>query len=325
MNVRNTPQDGEYEFIVNERKISVRVSTLPSKYGESVVLRVLDAEHAIVDLEALGFREEAKKLIVEKSQKDRGLILVTGPTGSGKTSTLYSILHSINSPEKKIITLEDPIEFELKNIIQSQINELEDFTFASGLRSILRQDPDVIMVGEIRDLEPAEIALQASLTGHLVLSTLHSNDCVATIPRLLNMGVKDYILAAGLELVIAQRLVRKICNACKIPVELNDAVQKEIGVVMESLKQKGKELPGNQIYTAPGCDQCAMTGYQGRIAIAEVLPVSEKIRKSILSGASSSEMLKVAEEEGFLLIKEDGVLKALEGKTTLEEVWKVLV
>ena len=326
INQKSVPQDGNYQFVVNKRLVSVRVSALPSKYGESLVLRVLDAQNAIVSLDELGFSDESKKIVLEKIEKDRGLILVTGPTGSGKTSTLYSCLSLINTPDRKIITLEDPIEYELKNIVQSEMNEEEGYNFASGLRAVLRQDPDVIMVGEIRDKEAAEIALQASLTGHLVLTTVHANDAIATIPRLLNMGVKDYILTSGLELIIAQRLVRKICENCKTTAEVSDSAKEEIGKAVKSLQEKGVSVPDSiQIYKGEGCDQCAHTSYQGRIAIAEVLDVSPEIRKAILLSETEDEILKKAELKGFVTMKEDGVRKILEGKTTIEEVWKVLI
>ncbi|MGE3279234.1 MAG: GspE/PulE family protein [Candidatus Altimarinota bacterium] len=326
INQLNLPQDGNYQFLVNKRLVSVRVSALPSKYGESLVLRVLDAQNAIVSLDELGFSDESKKLIIEKIEKEKGLILVTGPTGSGKTSTLYSCLNLINTPDRKIITLEDPIEYELKNIVQSEMNEAEGYTFASGLRAVLRQDPDVIMVGEIRDKEAAEIALQASLTGHLVLTTVHANSAVATIPRLFNMGIKDYILASGLEMILAQRLVRKICDHCKVPAELNDSVRTEIEKAVASLQKKGITLSNaTQIFKGAGCDQCAHTTYQGRIAVAEVMNISDEVRKAILSQSSEEEILQKAEEQGFVTMKEDGIRKVLEGKTTIEEIWKVLV
>lgn len=326
MNYKAQPQDGNYQFIVNGRQISVRVSALPSRHGESLVLRILDAQNAVVNLNDLGFSEETKKIITEKLGKDRGLILVTGPTGSGKTSTLYSCLSGINTADKKIITLEDPIEYELKNIVQSQIQEEEGYTFAMGLRAVLRQDPDVIMVGEIRDKEAAEIALQASLTGHLVLTTVHANNAIATIPRLMNMGVKDYILTSGLELIIAQRLVRRICENCKQPAELSESIKLEIEKASESLQKKGVSLPSApQVFAGKGCDVCANTAYQGRIAIAEVLPITEPIRKSILLQKTEDEILIEAENKGFITMKEDGIRKILEGKTTIEEVWKVLI
>jgi type IV pilus assembly protein PilB len=326
INLKTHPQDGNYQFIVNKRQVSVRVSALPSRHGESLVLRILDAQNAIVNLDDLGYSEESKNIILEKIEKERGLILVTGPTGSGKTSTLYSCLNLINTPDRKIITLEDPVEYELKNIVQSEMNEEEGYTFASGLRAVLRQDPDVIMVGEIRDKEAAEISLQASLTGHLVLTTVHANDAIATIPRLINMGVKDYILTSGLELIIAQRLVRRICEGCKVPAEISDSVRKEMEKSIKSLQKKGVSLPETiQGFVGKGCDQCSHTSYQGRIAIAEVLPMTEPIRKAILLQQTEEEILEKAETKGFITMKEDGIRKILEGKTTIEEVWKVLI
>lgn len=325
INLTELPQDGDYQFIANDRQISVRVSALPSKYGESLVLRILDAQNATVDLDQLGFSEFNKTAIIEAIEKDRGLILVTGPTGSGKTSTLYSSLHFINTPDKKIITLEDPVEYEIKNIIQSEINDDEGYTFSAGLRAILRQDPDVILVGEIRDRETAEIALQASLTGHLVLSTVHANSAVATIPRLVNMGVKEYILASGLEMIVAQRLVRRLCEHCKVQASVSAAQQKEIDEVVASLSAKGMKIPEVKVFRSEGCDQCAHTAYQGRIAIAEVLHISDPIRKAIAAGESTDVLLEKAKQQGFVTLKEDGILKVLEGKTTFEEVWKVLI
>ncbi len=324
-NVRNIPQDGNYSYVANDRKISVRVSSLPSKHGESLVMRILDAKNAIVKLEDLGFSELNQKKIQNHLEKQRGLILVTGPTGSGKTSTLYSCLSSVNKPNNKIITLEDPVEFELENTVQSEINEEEEYSFALGLRAILRQDPDIVMVGEIRDKEAAEIALQASLTGHLVLSTVHSNDAIATIPRLLNMGLKPYILAAGLELIVAQRLVRRLCKHCKVPVNPEQQNMQEIEQSIEQLLQRGIKINSKNISSSKGCAKCAETGYEGRIAIAETLSISDKIRRLMLAGESINSVLQAAQQEGFISLKEDGMLKVLEGQTTLEELWKVLV
>lgn len=324
-NVKNIPQDGNYMYIANERKISVRVSSLPSKYGESLVLRILDAKNAIVELGQLGFSEYSQKKISHHLDKQRGLILVTGPTGSGKTSTLYSCLNAVNKPDNKIITLEDPVEFELENTVQSEINEEEEYSFALGLRAILRQDPDVVMVGEIRDKEAAEIALQASLTGHLVLSTVHSNDAIATIPRLLNMGLKPYILAAGLELIVAQRLVRRLCESCKKVVQANEQVLTEIQQSIEQLKTRGVDITLGEIYEASGCEKCANTGYEGRVAIAETLSISDTIKRLMLSGESINAILTAAQQEGFLTLKEDGIMKVVQGVTTIEEVWKVLI
>ncbi|MDP2691810.1 MAG: GspE/PulE family protein [bacterium] len=325
INIQQTPQDGEYQYEVNNRRIGVRVSTLPTQYGESIVLRILDAQNAMVDINQLGFTDYQKTLIVDQLKKETGLILVTGPTGSGKTSTLYSCIHAINTPEKKIITLEDPIEFEIHNVTQSEIVEEEGYTFAMGLRHVLRQDPNVIMVGEIRDKDAAEIAFQAALTGHMVLSTVHSNDAVLTIPRLLNIGVKPYILALGLEMVIAQRLVRRLCQSCRTPAQISEAERADIDQVKASLASKGITIPEEQIFNAKGCDECHGEGYNGRMVMAEILKINEAIRRSVLAGESAEQIVAIAEKEGYIRIKEDGVLKVLQGLTTLQEVWKGLV
>lgn len=325
INIQHIPQDGQYQYVLNDQKIGVRVSTLPSKYGESMVLRILDARNAVVDIDQLGFSEEHKEAILKALGKDSGLILVTGPTGSGKTSTLYSCLNVLNTPEKKIVTLENPVEFEIKNITQSEIHEEDDYGFSSGLRAILRHDPDIIMVGEVRDKETAEIALQAALTGHLVLSTLHANDALLTIPRLLNIGVKPYIVALGIELIIAQRLVRRLCPQCKVPAQLSESERNEIEQVKESLSAKGRNINDEQIYAPKGCEECNDQGYEGRIAIAEVLTMSDSIRRAILEGETVEKMVQKTKNEGFLRLKEDGIQKVLQGLTSLEEVWKVLI
>ncbi len=299
INLASTPQDGNYQFTANERQVNVRVSTLPSRYGESVVLRILDAKVAMVELPQLGFSQEVKGLVLKALKADKGLILVVGPTGSGKTSTLYSCLNLLNTKNIKIMTLEDPIEYELKNVIQSQILEDQGYGFSTGLRAILRQDPDTIMIGEIRDREVAEIALQASLTGHLVLSTFHATDAIAAIPRLLNMGVKDYILSSGLSLIVAQRLARRMCEACKTKDETDT-------------------------WRAKGCEQCANTGFLGRIAIGEALVLSEALQKLILAGVSSQDLRTQAAKEGFVSMKDDALKKVQEGKISVDEMRKVL-
>ncbi len=299
INLASTPQDGNYQFTANDRQINVRVSTLPSRYGESIVLRILDAKVAMVELEQLGFSDEVKVIVQKTLNAGKGLMLVVGPTGSGKTSTLYSCLNRLNTKEIKIMTLEDPIEYELKNVIQSQISEDQGYGFSSGLRAILRQDPDTIMIGEIRDREVAEIALQASLTGHLVLSTFHATDAIAAIPRLLNMGVKDYILSSGLSLIVAQRLARRICENCKV-------------------QEQGGTFVGK------GCEQCANTGFLGRIAIGEALILSEAVQKLILAGANTNDLRSQAEKDGFVSMKNDAQKKVREGKISTEEMRKVL-
>lgn len=325
INIKDKPQDGSYQFIANQRTIQVRVSTIPSDHGESIALRVLDSERAVIDLDQLGFSANHVEKIKSFLQKTKGLILVTGPTGSGKTSTLYSCLRILNTPDRKIMTLEDPIEYRLANVVQSQIHEKDDYDFPNGLRAILRQDPDVIMVGEIRDGVTAEIALQASLTGHLVFSTFHANDALASLPRLTHMGVKEHILASGLDMIIAQRLVRKICSACKAEVQLPAEYKVEMDAAIASLQKKGMTaIPELKIYAGKGCNVCTKTTFEGRTVIAEVLNVTDAIRDGILKGVPASLLLATAEKEGFFTMKEDAVLKVLAGVTTIEEAWRAL-
>lgn len=325
INITDEPQDGSYSFVANQRSIQVRVSTIPSAHGESIALRILDAARAVVELDHLGFSDKHSEQIKKFLEKTKGLILVTGPTGSGKTSTLYSCLRLLNTPDRKIMTLEDPIEYRLERVVQSQINEKEDYDFPNGLRAILRQDPDIIMIGEIRDGVTAEIALQASLTGHLVFSTFHANDALASLPRLTHMGVKEHILASGLDVIIAQRLVRKICSACKAEVQLPAEYKVEMDAAIASLQKKGIAIPQElKIYVGKGCDVCAKTTFEGRTVIAEVLNVTDAIRDGILKGAPASELLGIAEKEGFFTMKEDAVLKVLAGVTTIDEAWRAL-
>ncbi|MDF2378986.1 MAG: GspE/PulE family protein [Candidatus Gracilibacteria bacterium] len=326
INVRNIPQDGEYDFDINDRQISARVSTMPSKHGESIVVRILDKKRAITDLNSMGFADNQKEIIEKYLKRQRGLILVTGPTGSGKTSTLYSCLQFVNTPEKKIITLENPVEYKLDNIIQSEISEEDEFTFASGLRAALRHDPDVIMVGEIRQKDSGEIALQASLTGHLVLSTLHTNSALGAIPRMVNMGIKPFILSSGLELVIAQRLIRRLCEHCKKAVELNSDDHKPIIELMEKYKSKGHELPeSKQVFEGTGCSECRETGYNGRIMVAELLPVSREMKQLISNKKTGASISQLAEDEGFVSMAEHTLKKVLNGETSLEELWKLII
>lgn len=325
INITNEPQDGSYSFVANQRSIQVRVSTIPSAHGETIALRILDAARAVVELDHLGFSDKHSEQMKKFLEKTKGLILVTGPTGSGKTSTLYSCLRLLNTPDRKIMTLEDPIEYRLEHVVQSQINEKEGYDFPNGLRAILRQDPDIIMIGEIRDGVTAEIALQASLTGHLVFSTFHANDALASLPRLTHMGVKEHILASGLDMIIAQRLVRKICSACRAEFQLPEQYKSEIEAAIASLQEKGITVPQDmKVYTGKGCDVCSKTTFEGRTVIAEVLNVTDAIRDGILKGAPVTDLLAIAEKEGFLTMKEDAVLKVLTGVTTIEEAWRAL-
>ncbi len=325
LNITNIPQDGQYSFKLNKRQINVRVSTLPTHYGETVVMRLLDARRANIPLEDLGFEGEALKNIKESAQLTHGMILVTGPTGSGKTTTLYTLLQSIDIKTKKVITLEDPIEYNLDGISQSQIQEDEEYDFGSGLRAILRQDPDVIMVGEIRDLETAETAAQASLTGHLVISTLHTNSAVESIPRLVNMGLKSFILAPALDLIVAQRLVRKLCD-CAESQPITEAEKAHIEKSLLAIKEKGIEAPTlpAELRHAKGCEKCGNTGYRGQLSVAEVLRFDQGLRNLILENKPMSEIYEYIDKNSKMLsLHEDGILKVVRGVTTLEEVMRV--
>lgn len=325
LNITDIAQDGQYSFIINKRQINVRVSTLPTHYGEATVMRLLDTQRVNIPLEELGFEGEALKHMQEATQLTHGMILVTGPTGSGKTTTLYTLLQSIDTKSKKIITLEDPIEYNLPGISQSQINEDKGYDFASGLRAILRQDPNVIMIGEIRDLETAETAAQASLTGHLVLSTLHTNSALESIPRLVNMGVKTFILAPALDLIVAQRLVRKLCTCAESKV-ITEAEKSYLSDVMEAVKKKGIEPPAmpNELKHPKGCEKCGNSGYMGQVAISEVLKFDQAMRDMILTNKPMTELYDyINKNSRMLTLQEDGALKVARGVTTMEEVDRV--
>jgi type II secretory ATPase GspE/PulE/Tfp pilus assembly ATPase PilB-like protein len=328
LNVDNVPQDGRFSFKAQEKDIDVRVSMLPSSYGYSIVMRLLGTGSVALELDQLGFTGLAKKRVEDAIQKPQGMILTTGPTGSGKTTTLYTFLSRLNDGENKIITLEDPIEYKLSGVSQTQIDTAAGYTFASGLRSILRQDPDIVMVGEIRDRETAEIAVQAALTGHQVLSTIHTNDAAGSIPRMMEMGVKGYLLVDSLALVIGQRLVRRLCEYCKKPDELTDDEKK---VVIEQLKKiaptSGVVVPHQlSFHTATGCDKCNGLGYKGRVGLYEVMVVSENL-KILLSNATPSlvEVRESAQKDGMLTMLQDGILKALQGVTDMKEILKNVV
>jgi len=308
------PQDGRFSITVFNNEIDFRVSTFPTVYGEKIVMRILDKSKGLLTLEELGLRGRDFKILDENIHKAHGMILITGPTGCGKTTTLYAVLDRIYDVGINIVTLEDPVEYRLKGINQSQVNPRVNYDFASGLRSIVRQDPDVIMLGEIRDNETASMAVHAALTGHVVLSTLHTNDAAGAIPRLIDMKVEPFLIASSLNLVIAQRLCRKICENCKrqypVPREIVAEIQREVRVKKVVL------------YKGQGCSFCNQTGYKGRIAIFEVLPVSERIKDLILKKVSGGVIAQQAIKEGMLTLKQDGIQKALEGITTIEEVWR---
>ncbi|GAC1412798.1 MAG: type IV-A pilus assembly ATPase PilB [Candidatus Doudnabacteria bacterium] len=323
LNVENIPQDGRLSFSLEGGAVDVRVSILPSIYGEGIVMRLLSNQAVSLHLDDLGFVGRSYNLIKEELQKTNGMIITTGPTGSGKTTTLYAFLNQLNQPGIKIITLEDPVEYKLEGINQTPIGG--GLTFASGLRSILRQDPDVVMIGEVRDQETAEVSLQAALTGHVVLSTLHTNDAAGAIPRLLNMGVKPFVIAPGLNAIIAQRLVRKLCSECKKEKMLDPFMLQKVKGILDAIPKKSEiVLPKDlKFYNASGCDKCNHSGYKGRIGIYEVIVKSEILEKLILAGAGSGEIKKSMISEGMLTMMQDGLLKALQGITDVEEVFRV--
>ena len=311
---KRTPQDGRFRINIENSQIDLRVSTFPTVHGENVVMRLLDTSSVLIGLEQLGFNEhnleEFRKLIL----KPNGIILITGPTGSGKTTTLYSALSVINSVDKNIITVEEPVEYQLPMIRQSQVNVKAGLTFATGLRAILRQDPDIVMVGEIRDLETAEIAIQAALTGHLVFSTLHTNDAPGALTRLIDMGIEPFLISSSVIAVLAQRLVRVICSSCK----------ESYTPSSDSLKRLGIELPKEvKLYRGKGCSACKNRGYKGRIGIFEMMLLDNKIKDMILKRASSAQIAQVAREAGMKSLREDGMEKVLAGSTTIEEVIRV--
>jgi type IV pilus assembly protein PilB len=311
---RRLPQDGRIKLKFGKtREIDFRVSTLPCLFGEKVVLRILDKASLTLDLTKLGFEEIILKEFTEAINAPYGMVLVTGPTGSGKTTTLYSALSTINTQEVNIMTAEDPIEYNILGINQVQMKEEIGLNFASALRSFLRQDPDIIMVGEIRDYETAEIAVKAALTGHLVLSTLHTNDAPSTVNRLLNMGIEPFLVASSVLMIIAQRLIRKICTNCKQRIEISSETLLRAGFDEE-------EIVGLDIYSGKGCELCNQTGYKGRVALYEVMPIREELRELILQGASADELKKESVKQGMKTLRMSGLQKIKEGMTTLEEV-----
>ena len=328
INISDTPQDGRFTIYLSKKNIEVRCSFLPTAYGESVVMRLLDSEAVAVEFSELGLRPEIMPRLEKEIAKPNGLILSVGPTGSGKTTTLYAILNRLNRPGNKIITLEDPIEYKLAGINQSQVDVKRGYTFSSGLRSILRQDPNIVMVGEIRDLETAEIAVQSSLTGHLVLSTLHTNDAAGTIPRLIEIGVKPYFLVPSINAVIGQRLVRKLCPHCRKKHELSASEEERVNKILGVISPKAEiNIPATlpEIYqVGPGCEQCNGIGYRGRTGIYEIFTLNDKIKQLTSEESSSFKILQQAVEDGMITMLQDGVLKVLDGLTSLDEVYRVI-
>ncbi|MCG6944690.1 MAG: type II secretion system ATPase GspE [Deltaproteobacteria bacterium] len=311
---KRLPQDGRTEVKIGERLVDVRVSCLPTAFGERVVLRLLEKSGKLLSMEEIGLSAAALAEMKRLLTLSHGIILVTGPTGSGKTTTLYAALSYINSPDKNILTIEDPIEYQLDGIGQMQVNPKINLNFASGLRSMVRQDPDVILVGEIRDRETAEIAIHAALTGHLVFSTLHTNDSASAVTRLIDMGIEPFLVSTAVQAIIAQRLVRLLCPHCKETYEPEEAQWTELG--------SSREVAG-PIFRADGCEKCLETGYRGRTGIYEFLQVSEAIKGLVLTTSDANQINKAARAEGMLSLREDGINKVLEGKTTISEVLRV--
>lgn len=326
LNVMNIPQDGRYFFTVENRKIDVRVASIPTEFGESISCRILDTGKRFGNFEELGFSGRSLKILQKASDLPYGMVLVTGPTGSGKTTTLYVLLQQFNKPDEKIITLEDPIEYHLPGLVQSQVNEKGGYTFASGIRSMLRHDPDVVMIGEIRDLDTAIAACQAALTGHVLLSTLHTNSAVEAIPRLLTIGVAPFVIAPALHTLIAQRLVRKVCATCAQDKKITEKERKifeQTLATIQTLRVNGNlQIPEN-VKTGKGCDECNRTGYRGQLVISEVLVNDSALQEAILNSAPTPKLFELARAQGMLTMREDGILKAMKGLTTLDEVFRV--
>jgi type IV pilus assembly protein PilB len=329
------PQDGRFKVKTSEYEVSFRVSIIPVFDGEKIVMRLLQESSQILTLEQLGFQKGPLETLKRNIDKPHGMLLVTGPTGSGKTTTLYSVLNVLNTPDVNICTVEDPVEYRMQRINQSQVSPRIGFTFASGLRALLRQDPDIIMVGEIRDQETAEIAIHAAMTGHLVLSTLHTNDAVGTLPRLLDMGVAPFLVASTTNLIIAQRLVRKICQNCITSYQLTKkniedlSLQIDLKSLMKSMERQGIVMSSDQgvetllFYRGKGCKQCGQEGYKGRLGIYEVFEITKEISEQILNRATAAELRATALKQGMLTMLEDGFIKAKSGITTLEEILRV--
>ncbi|MFA6306314.1 MAG: GspE/PulE family protein [Patescibacteria group bacterium] len=329
------PQDGRFKISAKEYKVSFRVSIIPTFDGEKIVMRLLSEKAQVLTLEQLGLQPSALESVKRNIAKPHGMILVTGPTGSGKTTTLYTVMNILNTPEVNIMTIEDPIEYRMPRVNQSQVNPKIGYTFAAGLRAFLRQDPNIIMVGEIRDQETAEIAIHAAMTGHLVLSTLHTNDAVTTLPRLSDMGIPAFLVASTTNIIIAQRLVRKICPNCIQSFKLDKQTvielkqQLDLENIMRTLEEKKIIVNAKQgieallFYRGKGCKQCSNSGYKGRLGIYEVLEVTKEMSELILRKASPSELKKQAEKQNMLTIIEDGFIKAKNGITTIEEIMRV--
>lgn len=322
LNVRDIAQDGRFSIKLMDKDVEIRSSLIPGAYGESIVMRLLDPKTIGLDLKDLGFHQKDLEIIEREIKRPNGLIITTGPTGSGKTTTLYAFIKKITRPEVKIITLEDPIEYHLAGITQTQVEEEPGYTFAAGLRAILRQDPDILLIGEIRDSETAKTALDASLTGHLVFSTLHTNDAAGAIPRLLDLGVNRGSLSASLNLIMAQRLIRRLCDKCKKKAKINKEALEKIALDLKNTDHVPMEKVS--FYAPTGCSECNGLGYKGRIGILELILVDDEIEKLIAQNPTHADIVEFAKKKGMLTMRQDALLKAMEGLTSLEEIERVI-
>ncbi len=324
------PQDGRISTWLGEKEVDLRVSTLPTVNGEKIVMRVLDKSKKIPSLDQLGIVGRNLKLFQSAIEQPNGVVLTSGPTGSGKTTTMYAAMSYVNSPEVNIMTLEDPVENQMDGLNQSQMKPLIGYTFASGLRTALRQDPDIIMVGEIRDKETIDIAIEASLTGHLVLSTIHTNSAVETITRILNMNVPDFLVTSAINLIIAQRLSRKLCTSCKIKTTPSNNAMEKIKAAFELFKPyEGFDMnlfqqPKFFTHSKDGCEECSGLGYKGRMGIYEIMTMSDPIKVAVMKGMPGLEIQKIAQAEGMITLEQDGLIKVMQGITSLEEVYKLV-
>ncbi|KKU70323.1 MAG: hypothetical protein UX94_C0008G0015 [Parcubacteria group bacterium GW2011_GWA2_47_21] len=324
LNIKTEAQDGRFSVKIDEIDVEIRTSILPGAYGESIVLRILNPKSIAMPLEELGINDKLLKILEKEIKRPNGMLLNTGPTGSGKTTTLYALLKKVHAPGVKIITIENPIEYHLPGIVQTQTNPEGGYTFESGLRSALRQDPDVIMVGEIRDGETAEIAVNAALTGHIVFSTLHTNNAAGAFPRLIDLGVNPKVLSSAIAVVMAERLVRKLCEACKIYDNPSHAEKALLEKIVSNIVDENQRIPVQKIYRSKGCPRCNNTGFKGRIGVFEAILIDGAIEEIILQNPSDKEVAAAARPQGIMTMTEDGVLKVLKGITSIEEVERVV-
>lgn len=326
LNIHKTPQDGRFTIRQQSVEIEVRVSILPSEFGETIVLRLLDPRTIHAKLEDLGMRNDILELVKLQLKKSTGAILTTGPTGAGKTTTLYAFVNYLNTPDAKVITIEDPIEYHIQGISQTQVDAAKDYTFANGLRAIVRQDPDIILVGEIRDRETADIALNASLTGHLVFSTIHTNDAAGTIPRLIDLGIRAQVIAPAINMAMGQRLLRRLCEHCKVKEAPTEAQRARIVELLTPIKEKFSlpDLATMEVYFPNKCEECNQSGYKGRVGVYEIFTITREMEKLILTSPSISDVRDLAVKEGMITMLQDGYLKLAEGTTSIEEIERVL-